>query len=93
MNPQQVPPVTTVNVFSVVGGVTKQVPIVFTQKFSSVPTQGPTPAKGVIGLGTLTGEVGVVNTDAAKKSSAPARIGARISGIALTILGMFAVWA
>ena len=84
---------TTVNVFSVIGGVTKQVPIVYTQKFSSIPSQGPTPAKGEIGLGTLTGKIGVVNTAAAKKSKAPARIGANIMGIGLTMLGMLAIWA
>ena len=80
------------NVFSVVGGVTKQVPFTYTQKFSPIPNQGPTPAKGVIGLGTLTGKIGVINTAEAKKASA-SKAGVSLDGMAAALLGMLAVWA
>lgn len=39
---------------TVVGGVPTQVPVVYTQTFADVPSQGPSPLKGTIGLGTLT---------------------------------------
>lgn len=81
----------TVN--SVIGGVTKQVPIVYTQKFSSIPDQGPTPAKGVIGLGTLTGKIGVINTAEAKKSSAVQRAAMGLGGTGIVIMSMLAALA
>lgn len=75
--------------FSVVGGVTKQVPIVYTQKFSSIPSQGPTPASGAIGMGTLTGKIGVVNTAEAKKGSASGRAAALgLGGVAVIAMGL-----
>jgi len=37
--------------------------------FSSVPSQGPTPEAGAIGLGTLTGTVGAVRTANAKSGA------------------------
>lgn len=39
---------------TVIGGIPKQVPVVYTQTFADVPSQGPSPLKGTIGLGTLT---------------------------------------
>lgn len=38
--------------------------VVYSQTFVSVPSQGPTPVVGQIGLGTLTGSIGVVKTAA-----------------------------
>lgn len=70
---------------TVIGGVAKQVPVVYTQKFSSVPSQGPTPQKGEIGLGTITGKVGVLQT-------AKAESGASIRGGKATV-GTIAVGA
>lgn len=51
--PTQMPTISTVNVDTVIGGIRTQVPIVFTQKFAQVPSQGPLPQEGTIGLGTL----------------------------------------
>ena len=92
-NPGQVSPVTTVQVFSVIGGVTQQVPVVYTQKFSSFPSQGPTPAKGEIGLGTLTGKIGVVNTAAAKKGGASRQIAIGFGGMTVIMMGILAMLA
>ena len=79
--------------FSVVAGVTQQVPIVYTQKFSSIPSQGPTPASGAIGMGTLTGKIGVVNTAEAKKGSAPGRAAALgFGGMAVIAMGLAMVF-
>lgn len=36
--------------------------MVYTQVFAAVPEQGPTPLVGSVGMGTLTGNVGVVKT-------------------------------
>lgn len=92
-NPGQVSPVTTVQVFSVVAGVTKQVPVLYSQKFSSIPSQGPTPAKGEIGLGTLTGKIGVVNTEAAKKGGASQKIALGFGGMTVMTMGILAMLA
>lgn len=54
--PAQVPTITTVMVNTVIGGVPKQVPVVYTQSFVDVPSQGPLPLKGTIGLGKLVAE-------------------------------------
>lgn len=59
--PNQVSPITTVYIGSV--------QVVYTQLFAAVPDQGPTAASGTIGLGTLTGQVGVVKTAAAKSAA------------------------
>lgn len=48
------PTTSTVYVDTVIGGTRTQVPIVFTQTFAKIPSQGPTPEPGTIGLGTLT---------------------------------------
>lgn len=54
----QAPTITTVMVNTVINGVPKQVPVVYTQTFVDVPSQGPSPLKGTIGFGTLTKEGG-----------------------------------
>ncbi|KAF2188951.1 hypothetical protein K469DRAFT_684222 [Zopfia rhizophila CBS 207.26] len=38
------------------------VPVTATIRFEAVPLQAPQPGKGVVGMGTLTGEVGAVRT-------------------------------
>ena len=81
---------------TVIGGVTKQVPVVYTQVFSSVPSQGPTPIPGTIGLGTLTGTVGAVRTAQAKKGAASRSVLSGIGPLALgtgfVVLRAMAIW-
>lgn len=60
--PTQVSTVTTIYLHGV--------PVVYTQRFSAVPSQGPSASSGKIGLGTLTGSIGVVKTAEARKSGA-----------------------
>ncbi|KAI9718449.1 MAG: hypothetical protein M1812_004170 [Candelaria pacifica] len=60
----QASPVTTIFEPTMINGVSTQVAVVYSQQFSSVPNQGPTPAAGSIGMGTLTGAVGAVKTQA-----------------------------
>ncbi|KAI9870029.1 MAG: hypothetical protein M1830_004772 [Pleopsidium flavum] len=61
--PVQVPPVTNVYVQTVLpNGQTTQVLVVYSQTYASIPNQGPTPVAGQIGMGTLTGSIGVVKT-------------------------------
>ena len=50
-------------------GQIRNVPVVYTQTFASVPSQGPAPAQGSVGLGSLTGAVGAVRTEQAKNSN------------------------
>lgn len=40
----------------------KDISIVYTQTFPSVPDQWPSPSSGEIGLGTIQGQIGVVKT-------------------------------
>ena len=63
----QANPVTTIQVETVVGGVTKTVPEVYTQTFGAVASAPPV-LTGSIGLGTLTGKIGVLKTQDAKKN-------------------------
>ncbi len=61
--PNQVSPVTEIHVESrLPNGKMTQVLVIYSQTFVSVPDQGPTPVQGKIGLGTLTGSIGVVKT-------------------------------
>lgn len=61
----QAPTVTTYWVETVLGsGVTTWVEVVYTQTFEAVPSQGPEALSGSVGLGTLTGKVGAVKTQA-----------------------------
>lgn len=69
-NPTQVPSITVFMQATIVGGVTQQVQVTYTQKFSDIPSQGPSPSQGKIGLGTITGTVGAVNTKEAKQAAA-----------------------
>ncbi|KAI9819688.1 MAG: hypothetical protein M1832_003922 [Thelocarpon impressellum] len=60
----QVPAVTKIAAPSTLpDGQITNVQVVYTQTFPSVPSQLPSPATGSIGMGSLTGEVGVVRTE------------------------------
>lgn len=65
------PTTSTVYVDTVIGGIRTQVPIVFTQTFAKIPSQGPTPEPGTIGLGTLT-KGGAAATGKVKRSNGAA---------------------
>ncbi|OCL12044.1 hypothetical protein AOQ84DRAFT_166785 [Glonium stellatum] len=56
------PVVSTQWVETTIGGVVTWVAHVYTQTFAAVPSQLPEPGKGEIGMGTLTGQVGVTKT-------------------------------
>ena len=60
---------------TVVNGVTKQVPVPFSQSFGAGSSAPPSVQSGSIGLGTLTGQVGVVKTSEAKNGAAAAPAG------------------
>ncbi|KAL1999278.1 hypothetical protein VTN02DRAFT_4737 [Thermoascus thermophilus] len=45
-------------------------PVTYTQTFASVPDQWPQPSSGSIGLGTLTGKIGVTKTIEARDAAA-----------------------
>ncbi|KAF1815217.1 hypothetical protein P152DRAFT_471836 [Eremomyces bilateralis CBS 781.70] len=54
---------------TLVNGQKTWVPVVFTQTFAAVPDQWPGPAEGgSIGMGTLTGQIGVVRTSLPQQS-------------------------
>lgn len=57
--------VTTVMENTIVGGVSKQIPVVYTQKFAGSLTSVEAVQSGSVGMGTLTGSVGVVKSSAA----------------------------
>ena len=82
--PQQASPVTTVYIDGV--------QVVYTQHFSAVPSQGPTPLAGQVGLGTLTGTVGAVRTDQARNAAGEGRRGGVRMGVVLGIMGMVGLW-
>lgn len=84
----QANPVTTIMVQTVVGGVTKQVPKVYTQTFGAA-VSAPAVLTGTIGLGTLTGKVGVVKTQHAKSDAVSAVRG----GVRMEVLGILGAWA
>ena len=84
----QANPVTTIQVETVVGGVTKTVPKVYTQTFGGAGA-APSVSSGSIGMGTLTGKIGVVNTDSAKSDAMPIRDG---TGRRWTLLGIIGSW-
>lgn len=69
----QAPTISTVMVNTVIGGVPTQVPVVYTQTFVDVPSQGPSPLKGTIGLGTLTKEGGAGSKGGKAKRSEDTR--------------------
>ena len=78
--------VTTEMVQTVVGGVTKTVEQVFTQTFGAAGSAPPVKT-GSIGMGTLTGKVGVVKTDTPKSEGAPSLYSRR-----WTIVGIIGSW-
>ena len=91
----QANPVTTILVQTVVGGVTKQVPVAFTQTFGA-GVSAPEVQSGSIGLGTLTGQVGVVKTKDAKSEAVPVGLkgsgrGKEIFGVLLSMAAAFLV--
>ena len=75
----QVPSITVLTVYSTINGVVTPFPITYTQTFASVPDQGASPSAGTVGMGTLTGSVGVVKTDQANGGAMP-RGGNMIAG-------------
>ena len=78
--------VTTEMVQTVIGGVTTQVEHVFTQSFGAAAT--PPPVKtGTIGMGTLTGKIGVVKTDRAKSEGMPS-----FDSRKWTVIGIMGSW-
>ena len=84
----QANPVTTIQVQTVIGGVTQTVPQVFSQGFGSGPSAPPVQT-GSIGMGTLTGQIGVVKTDQAA-NDAISTIGGR--GVGGAVLGILMGW-
>lgn len=80
-------PVTTIMVNTVVGGVTTQVAVPYTQSFGAAASIPSVPS-GSIGLGTLTGQVGVVKTQNAKSDAVrPGATGLLMEMVAMTVLG------
>ena len=55
---------------------TPYVAVVYTQTFASVPNQLPSAASGSVGLGTITGQVGIMHTTAAEKENGVNSLGA-----------------
>ena len=85
-------PVTTVWSATVVGGVTKNVQVAYTQTFPSAPGQGPSPLVGSIGLGTLTGQVGAVKTQEASgdaRSLEAIKHGSMIAVVLVSLIDVF----
>ena len=80
--------VSIIQVTTVVAGVTKVVASTFSQKFAGAGA-APAVQTGTIGLGTLTGKIGVVKTDDAKSE---ALIGREGSGVRWSILGVVGGW-
>ncbi|MCJ1365347.1 hypothetical protein MMC16_004468 [Acarospora aff. strigata] len=82
--PTQVSPVTQIYVDTVLpNGKATQVLTIYSQAFSKVPDQGPTPVPGQIGLGTQTGSIGVVKT---ARSGAERRVSARWGVVGMTAI-------
>lgn len=69
--------VTTLMANVVVGGVTKQVPQIFTQTFASTFVAAQEVQSGSLGMGTLTGTPGAVKTGSAKSDGGIKRGGGR----------------
>jgi hypothetical protein len=97
--PAQYPSITTQWVETVLAnGVHTWVQVVYTQTFASVVSQGAQPGVGSIGMGTLTGQIGVLRTEQAKKANAAGRtkgtgtlgIGGVLGGSVVGLLGLVA---
>ena len=56
------PVVTTQWIETTIGSLVTWVPHVYTQTFAGTPGQLPEPGNGEVGMGTLTGQVGVTKT-------------------------------
>ena len=82
--PNQVSPITTIYIGSV--------QVIYTQLFSAVPSQGPGPMSGSIGMGTLTGAVGVVKTSEAKNAGSSIKLGAGRSTLLMYPLAIIMGW-
>ena len=71
------------------------VAVTYVQTFVGVPDQGPTASVGTIGMGTLTGAVGVVKTNEAASAGIRIRVGQGVSwlsrGCAVVMLGWILV--
>ncbi|KAK4995761.1 hypothetical protein LTR60_007884 [Cryomyces antarcticus] len=80
----QVPPITTAWLPTKIGTQVTYLPVVYTQTFVGVPSQGAGPLAGSVGMGTLTGTVGAVRTGEAKTltSAAGPRSGSAWSAVA-----------
>ncbi len=71
---------------TVIGGVTTQVSVAFTQSFGAAAS-APAVQSGSIGLGTLTGQIGVVKTQNAKNDAVrPGEKGLLLETLAITAL-------
>jgi len=72
-------------VTTTIAGVQTVVPSIFTQQFSKLYGEIPMPSSGSIGLGTQTGQIGVVRTHAASS-------GMRMDGsVWFVVIGLMAV--
>ena len=80
--------VSVIEITTVVDGVTKVVPSTFSQDFAA-DRSAPPVQTGTIGLGTLTGRIGVVKTGHAKSE---AMVGRENPGVRWHILGVIASW-
>ena len=80
----QANPVTTIQVETVVGGVTKTVPKIYTQSFGAGQA-APAVQTGSIGMGTLTGQIGVVKTAQAKNDAISTTCGRGVGGSIILI--------
>ena len=77
---------------TVIGGKTTQVPKVFTQTFAAAGASAPPVKTGTIGLGTLTGKIGVVKTGQAKSEGVPVG-GGRIPVAELVVICVAGIMA
>lgn len=80
--------ISVIEVTTVVGGVTKVIPSTFSQKFAGGQSAPPVQT-GTIGLGTLTGKIGVVKSSEAKNDGVN---GFERTGIWWSISGIIATW-
>ncbi|KAI9803070.1 MAG: hypothetical protein M1833_001140 [Piccolia ochrophora] len=84
----QVPAVTAIQVpQTLANGQIKMVQTVFTQLFVNHPSQGPSPKQGVIGLGTLKGQVGATKTVAAAGVALRGGSEGMVEGLVIGIVG------
>ncbi|KAJ9618931.1 hypothetical protein H2203_008747 [Taxawa tesnikishii (nom. ined.)] len=87
----QVPTVTSWWQETTIGTRTTWVQVFYTQTFAKVPDQLPSAQAGSIGMGTLTGNVGVVRTAEAKKASGAGRSSGSVVAAAAALGAVVAV--